>query len=1011
MARDPKQLRKAYEYKLGKDLASKLDDKQIYLISQYYNSLSDKESSEIDSRIIQGRNNTELHEMAMGMVEDNESEETNEPEGLDDLLKDIKKTPPKTKAKPKPKVTPKPKVKPKKVYDENRSVAYKLPNHILKDLDEDQIRDLSSYYNSLPSDQKRKVDSEMAKGSGDLMDLARQMSDPLQEKYNTGGLDTWTGKPKENSNAMQGPMPMPSAKKNPDNTKKPDKKESTSLVKSDKKYGKSEQKRTESEDIDPKILKILGLEDVSDFDYDEYRTLLREKMAADRMGGKVDSGDAELLTNEFKRVKNKTGRFKSKKNTVNISKVVQSGRKYNKSTVSSEKLLSSSKDVKSNKEDGISNSLTNIGLTLVGIDSLLKNILREEKRESEQEEKTARKSAQKAEEEKSERGTKKNATNALKGFKAPKMGFLDMIKRFFKNILLGGFILKALDWFQNEENQKKIQNVITFITDNLDKILLGIAALVGLKIGLKILSFLKLFSPLIKGVLFVLRGFLRIIPKIISKLLDRDKPDKKPDGSRPNKGNQNQPRQGAGRNAGRTSGRGTGNPGQNVTSGASGKPRVTGRAPVTTGTGGTPKPGFRFPNPFKGLKIPKVSPGGLLRGGASFGIGVALEMLMNEGFNRLDSMQIASVVERFRNADEQTKNKMLEHYRKRVQEREGRTKGISGGIDSVTTLGGLLGESSNQKLLRVFQATLAALEEENTTPTSDTGQDEPTTPVPSTTPPVIPQNSLLGQQSSAPTADYGAGSDAGPKGYVIVPGHAAGEGAPGEMEITPQLADNLVANLRKRVGPDVPVKVINMHAETALTDAAFSKQQDRLKALEDQGYEVIELHMDASVESGASPGGGRGVILPMPGTDAINPVEADFAKTSGAFPREHRGGLAGTNRGVSLIELGNMSPGLQRSALSGVVPKSDLDILTKPLEDSLIRGLGLMEVKPGHSRPEPPAPPNTDQASAVLPLGGEGSGGDEIASSTGGRDPAASFSPSDPTNPLLATSIYTMAVG
>ena len=37
----------------------------------------------------------------------------------------------------------------------------------------------------------------------------------------------------------------------------------------------------------------------------------------------------------------------------------------------------------------------------------------------------------------------------------PKMGFLDMIKNFFKNILLGGFILKVLDWFQNEENQKK----------------------------------------------------------------------------------------------------------------------------------------------------------------------------------------------------------------------------------------------------------------------------------------------------------------------------------------------------------------------------------------------------------------------------------------------------------------------------------------------------------------------------------------------------------------------------
>ncbi len=923
MARDPKVTRKAYEYKLGKDLVSKLDDKQIHLLSQYYNSLSDKETSEIDSQIVQGRNNTELHEMAIGMVEENES----------------KKTPPKPKAKPKAKAKPKPKAKP-----------IEEASNFIPATEEDKEK-----YSVTPEEAKRR----------------HQAFVDAQNK-----------------------------------SKKTDKKAVTAIV---KKFSTEKKKDTKqqstNETIDPTILRLLGLEDAFDLDYDTYKTLLRENMAVGRMSkSQIPTEETELLTNEFKRVKSKTGRFKPKKKTVNVSKVVQSGRKYNKSAVNTQKLLSGSKEAESTKVqvkgEAVTNSFENINQSLLGIDSILKNILGEEKKESEQEEKTARKAAQKAEEEKSEKNAKTKATNALKGFKAPKMGFLDMIKRFFKNILLGGFVLKALDWFQKEENQEKIQNVITFITDNLDKILLGIAALVGIGIGAKILGFLKLFSPLIKGVLFVLKGFLGIIPKIINKLLNRDKPNKTPKGgSGSNNGNQNQPRQGSGKNAGRTSGRGTGKPGQNVTSGASGKPRVTGRAPVTTGTGGAPKPGFRFPNPFKGLKLPRVTPGSALKGGATFGIGLALQMLMNMGFDKLDSMQIASVVERFNNADEETKNKMLEHYRKRVQEAEGRTKGISGGIDSITTLGGLLGESSNQKVLRVLQATLAALEEEETEPTSDTSQNKPTTPIPPTTPPVIPQNSLLGKQSSAPTADYGAGSDGGPKGYIIVPGHAAGEGAPGEMEITPQLADNLVANLRKRVGSDVPVKVINMHAETALTDAAFSKQQDRLKALEDQGYEVIELHMDASVESGASPGGGRGVILPMPGTDAINPVEADFAKNYGAFGRTHRGGLAGTNRGASLIELGNMSPGLQKSALSGAVPKSDLDILTKPLEDSLIRGLGLMEVKPGHSRPEPPAPPNTDQASAVLPLGGGGSGDTELSSASGGRASAASFSSTDGNNP------------
>ena len=979
MARDPKVTRKAYEYKLGKDLASKLDDKQIHLLSEYYNSLSDKETSDIDSQIVQGRNNTELHEMAIGMVEENES----------------KKTPPKPKVKPKAKVTPKPKAKPKKVYDEDRSVAYKLPEHILKDLDEDQIKDLSAVYNMM-SDNKKK---EFGRGTGDLMDLARQMSDPLQEKYNTGGLDSQTNKPKNNnSNTMQGPMPMPSAKK------KPDKKTVTAIV---KKFSteKKDTKQPANETIDPEVLKMLGLEDVSDFDYDEYKTLLKEKMLANQMVG--GRGDNDLLKNEFKRVKSKTGRFKPKKKTVNVSKVVQSGKKYNKSAVNTQKLLSGSKEAESTKTqvkgNAVADSFANIGLTLLGIDSLLKGLLGEEKKESEQDAKTARKSAQKAEEQKSEKSAKTKATKSLKGFKAPKMGFLDMIKNFFKNILLGGFIMKALDWFQNEENQKKIQNVITFITDNLDKILLGIAALVGVNIGLKILSFLKLFSPLVGGLIGMVKGLIGLLIgpagliALIALALAKGADDTRRRSNR-------------------------------VIEEENARRKREGKPPMTT----------------QEEADLLMSPGGIVQ---------TLPGMPTESSEFLEGsgpkQDISKIPELETSYDDRDNSRVIDvplnpvskedhkKYQALYQKAWSMTSigdGTNIRIEGVGTIkrGTIFGGIPNDKYFdengkkligpyafwelydKVVKEKIGKNKGKPSTFDISESQPERVPPVPSTTPPVIPKTSLLGKQSSAPTADYGAGSDAGAKGYVIVPGHAAGLGAPGEMELTPMLANNLIENLRKRVGPDVPVKVINMHAETELTQAAFTKQQDRLKALEDQGYEVIELHTDASVESGASPGGGRGVILPMPGTDAINPVEADFAKNYGAFPREHRGGLGGTNRGVSLIELGNTSEGLAKAAMAGTVPKSDLDILTKPLEDSLIRGLGLMEVKPGHSRPEPPAPPNTDQASAVLPIGGAGgSGGDEIVSASGGRAAAASFSSTDGnnSNPLLTGSIFNLAVG
>ena len=68
-----------------------------------------------------------------------------------------------------------------------------------------------------------------------------------------------------------------------------------------------------TEQIDPRVLRLIGQEDVSDLDYDTYKTLLKEKMMAGRMSGsQMPTEEVELLTDEFKRVKGKEGRFKAK---------------------------------------------------------------------------------------------------------------------------------------------------------------------------------------------------------------------------------------------------------------------------------------------------------------------------------------------------------------------------------------------------------------------------------------------------------------------------------------------------------------------------------------------------------------------------------------------------------------------------------------------------------------------------------------------------------------------------
>ena len=58
------------------------------------------------------------------------------------------------------------------------------------------------------------------------------------------------------------------------------------------------------DNIDEVILRLLGLEDVFDLDYETYKSLLKEAMTIGRMNStKMASDETEKLTDEFKRVK------------------------------------------------------------------------------------------------------------------------------------------------------------------------------------------------------------------------------------------------------------------------------------------------------------------------------------------------------------------------------------------------------------------------------------------------------------------------------------------------------------------------------------------------------------------------------------------------------------------------------------------------------------------------------------------------------------------------------------
>ena len=202
------------------------------------------------------------------------------------------------------------------------------------------------------------------------------------------------------------------------------------------------------------------------------------------------------------------------------------------------------------------------------------------------------------------------------------------------------------------------------------------------------------------------------------------------------------------------------------------------------------------------------------------------------------------------------------------------------------------------------------------------------------------QTEQMGRQGAVGNKNFTDISGVGSKGYLIIPGHAAGGGAPGEKALVKALVKNTYNNLKAKY-PNANVHMADLDSMFADTDAGFKQQIQWYKNKENDGWEVIEVHMDASLESGY--GTGRGVIAP---TNELNSVESYFASNYGGFARDHRGGLAAPNRGVSLVELGNMSPELQAAVKSNTVTQQTLNALTAPLEEALAKGMSLVPTQP-----------------------------------------------------------------
>ena len=225
-----------------------------------------------------------------------------------------------------------------------------------------------------------------------------------------------------------------------------------------------------NEKIDERILRLLGLEDIFDIDYDTYSSLLRERMAAARMTKQnLASEEVEMITDEWKRVKGKKGRFKVKKITAaSFKKGTAVGINLRK-----KKLLTGIKPLAlppaTDEIKGQDDTKEILGL----LDEIIKNLTLQNKVQKSSAERT-RKEAEDAKRGLAESRLEKGFSAAIKVAEkiiAPVKSLLSRIIDFITAIFIGRSIVLLLEWFGNKDNRDKVQSIIRFFGDHWPKLL------------------------------------------------------------------------------------------------------------------------------------------------------------------------------------------------------------------------------------------------------------------------------------------------------------------------------------------------------------------------------------------------------------------------------------------------------------------------------------------------------------------------------------------------------------
>jgi GH24 family phage-related lysozyme (muramidase) len=219
------------------------------------------------------------------------------------------------------------------------------------------------------------------------------------------------------------------------------------------------------EEVDDRILRLLGLEDIFDIDYGTYLSLLKERLVAARItGSSISTEEDGLIKDEFKRVKGKVGRFKIKSKKLTLDNIVSRG----PIRVDKNKFLLADRvkavDTPEPKEGTDSKSIVLIEKTLANIISILQKQDAERKKAFEKDRQSKERESRKRKESLLEKslGAIKTATQKIL---APVQSIWDRIVNYLSNVILGFAATKLFDWLTDPKNKDKIQVIGRFLKD------------------------------------------------------------------------------------------------------------------------------------------------------------------------------------------------------------------------------------------------------------------------------------------------------------------------------------------------------------------------------------------------------------------------------------------------------------------------------------------------------------------------------------------------------------------